>query len=85
MSIDGPRSVCPVLGHLGGGVVPATRGQVLRSQEVLFNGPGGMCVFLCAKKKQNRRSAAKTMWVFLHGITFSLLVFTLKEKMLNSS
>ena len=54
MSIDGPRSVCPVLGHLGGGVVPATRGQVLRSQEVLFNGPGGMCVFLCAKKKKTK-------------------------------
>lgn len=52
MSINGPRSICLVLGHLGGGVVLATRGQVLRSQEVLFNGPGGMCVFLCAKKKQ---------------------------------
>ena len=54
MSIDGPRSICQVLGHLGGGVVPAIGGQVLRSQQVLFNGPGGMCVFLCAKKKKKK-------------------------------
>ena len=35
-------------------MVPATGGQVLRSQQVLFNGPGGMCVFLCAKKKKKK-------------------------------
>lgn len=50
MSIDGQQSICQILGHLRGAVVPATPEQMLSPQEVLFNGPGE-CVCSGAKKK----------------------------------
>lgn len=58
MSIDGPRSVCLVLGHLGGGVVPATRGQVLRSQKCCLMAPGE-CVCSCVQKKTKPEVSCK--------------------------
>lgn len=62
MSIDGQQSICQILGHLRGAVVPATPEQMLSPQEVLFNGPGE-CVCSGAKKKPG--SAAKTFVGFL--------------------